>query len=326
MARRTLVLVVGTIVLIVFALTSLALGAVSIPLSQVIDALLGKPVPTEVHEIVLTLRLPRTVAAMLVGAGLAVAGVLLQGALANPLASPDVIGVTGGAGFGATLIILMFADHQALVPAGALVGGLIAAGLVLTIGSAGPRGGSVERLVLAGIAIAALFGAGITSLMVAFPDRVPAAVGFIAGGLVSDGWQSVKTAWPYIGVGMVGALMLAGPLDRLALGDDVAHSLGSRPRTIRLLAGSCAALLAAGAASIAGLLGFLGLIVPHLVRLASGTSNHRFLVPACAICGAAVLVLGDTLARIIVAPIELPVGPLMVLLGVPLFLYLLRKA
>ncbi|MBJ7471150.1 MAG: iron ABC transporter permease [Solirubrobacteraceae bacterium] len=304
---------------------SVALGAVGIPLGDVIDALLGRPVAASTHEIITQLRLPRTVAAVLVGGGLAVAGVLLQGALANPLASPDVIGVTGGAGFGATLILLAAPAQQALVPLGALVFGLVAAAMVLLLGGTGARGGSVERIVLAGIAIAALFGAGTTSLMVAFPDRVPAAIGFIAGGLVSDGWLSAQTAGPYLAVGLLLAVALARPLDRLALGDDVAASLGTRPRTVRIVAGVAAALLAAGAASIAGLLGFLGLIVPHLVRLASGTGSHVFLVPASAVVGAAVMLVGDTLARVVVAPVELPVGPLMVILGVPWFLYLLRR-
>ncbi len=315
----------GLAVLVASALASLAFGAVALPVSEVARAITGAEVSAQVREIAVSLRLPRTVSALAVGAALAVAGVLLQGALANPLASPDVIGVTGGAGFGATLVLLAFPERAALVPLGALLFGLAAAALVLTLGSAGPRGGSIERVVLAGIAIAALFGAATTSLMVAYPDRVPSAIGFLAGGLVSDGWSSLRTAAPYLGAGFLGAVLLARPLDRLALGDDLAASLGTSPRRTRLLAGVAAACLAAAAASIAGLLGFLGLIVPHLVRLAAGTATHRFLIPACAVVGAAVLLIGDTLARTVVAPIELPVGPLMVVLGVPWFLVLLRR-
>lgn len=325
LARRSAVLIGGLLALVGAAVASLTLGAESLPLREVIDALLGRPVPSVTQEIVVQLRLPRTAAAVIVGGALAVAGVLLQGSLANPLASPDVIGVTGGAGFGATLILLAFPGHQALVPAGALLFGLAAASMVLLVGGTGARGGSIERIVLAGIAIAALFGAATTSLMVAFPDRVPAAIGFIAGGLVSDGWASAQTAGPYVVAGLLAAIALARPLDRLAMGDDVAASLGAKPRHVRIVSGFAAALLAAGAAAIAGLLGFLGLIVPHLVRLAAGTGAHTFLVPAAAIVGAAVMLLGDTLARTVAAPIELPVGPLMVLLGVPWFLYLLRK-
>jgi iron complex transport system permease protein len=305
---------------------SLALGAVDIPLSVVIDALTGKADPGPLRQIVLDLRLPRTVEALAVGAGLGVAGALLQGALANPLASPDVIGVTGGAGFGAVLILIVFPGSIALLPVGALFFGLLAAGLVFAIAWAGPNAGGTGRLILAGIAIGALFGAGTTSVLVAYPDRVQSALFFIAGGLTSDGWSDLKVVWPYFAVGFVLAVGLARPLDRLALGDDVAASLGARPRLIRLLTGVAAALLAAAAASLAGLLGFLGLVVPHAVRLASGTSSHTYVLPVSALGGAALLLAGDTLARTVKAPIELPVGPFMVVIGVPLFLFLLRRA
>jgi iron complex transport system permease protein len=324
---RRLAVVVGLAVAVVAGIAaSLALGAVEIPLATVIDALTGKAEPGPLRQIVLDLRLPRTIEAVAVGAALGVAGGLLQGALGNPLASPDVIGVTGGAGFGAVLILIVFPGSVALLPVGALFFGLLAAGLVFAIAWAGPNAGGVGRLILAGIAIAALFGAGMTSIMVAYPDRVQSALFFIAGGLTSDGWADLKVVWPYFAVGFVLAIGLARPLDRLALGDDVAASLGARPRLIRLISGVGAALLAAAAASLAGLLGFLGLVVPHAVRLASGTSSHTYVLPVSALGGAALLLAGDTLARTVRAPIELPVGPFMVLIGVPLFLFLLRRA
>ena len=162
--------------------------------------------------------------------------------------------------------------------------------------------------------------------MVAFSDRVQSAVFWLAGGLSAQGWSDMEVSWPYFAAGFLLAAGLARPLDRLALGDDVAESLGVRPRTIRLLAGVSAALLASAAAALAGLLGFLGLVIPHVVRLAGGTAGHRFVVPASALAAAALLLIGDTLARTVLAPIELPVGPLMVVLGVPLFLKLLRSA
>jgi iron complex transport system permease protein len=324
--RRTAVVVVLAIAVAAGLAASLALGAVDIPLATVIDALTGKADPGPLRQIVLDLRLPRTVEAVCVGAALGVAGGLLQGALANPLASPDVIGVTGGAGFGAVLILIVFPGSIALLPVGALFFGLLAAGLVFSIAWAGPNAGGPGRLILAGIAIAALFGAGMTSIMVAYPDRVQSALFFIAGGLTSDGWSDLKVVWPYFAAGFVVAVCLARPLDRLALGDDVAASLGARPRAVRLVSAIGAALLAAAAASLAGLLGFLGLVVPHAVRLASGTSSHTYVLPVSALGGAALLLAGDTLARTVRAPIELPVGPFMVVIGVPLFLFLLRRA
>jgi iron complex transport system permease protein len=326
LVRKSAVVLVAAAALAAGVAGSLALGAVEVPLRTVIDALLAQGADTPLERIVLQLRLPRTVEAAVVGAALGVAGALLQGALANPLASPDVIGVTGGAGFGALLIILVFPGSIALLPVGALVFGLVAATLVFAIAWAGPSGGSIGRLILAGIAMGSLFAGATSGLMAAYPNRVPSAIFFLAGGLTTSGWETLRAIAPYFAVGFVVALCLIRPLDRLSLGDDVAASLGTRPRLIRLLAGIAAALLAAASAAIAGLLGFLGLVIPHVVRLAGGTSSHGFVVPVSALAGSALLVLGDTLARVARAPIEMPVGPLMVALGVPLFLWLLRRA
>lgn len=324
--RQGSVLVAGSAALVAAVLASLALGAVDVPVGTVWDVLRGHGEEGPFKEIVLQLRLPRTISAIVVGAALGVAGALLQGALGNPLASPDVIGVTGGAGFGAMLVLLAFPGSIALLPVGALLFGLLAAALVFSIAWLGPHGGGTGRLILAGIAVSALFGAGTTSLMTAFADRVQGAIFFLAGGLTTDGWGDLEVAWPYFLVGFVLAVVLVRPLDRLALGDDVAASLGARPRLVRLGAAAAAALLASSAAALAGLLGFLGLVIPHLVRLAGGTSAHTYVVPASAVCGAALLLVGDTLARLVLRPVELPVGPLMVVIGVPLFLVLLRRA
>lgn len=324
--RVTAVLVAAFVALTAAALASLALGAVHVPVRDIVDALTGQADPGPLRTIIVDLRLPRTLDAIIVGAALGVAGALLQGALGNPLASPDIIGVTGGAGFGAVLILLAFPGSIALLPVGALVFGALAATLVFVIAWSGPNRGGVGRLILAGIAVSSLFAAATTSLMVAFSDRVQSAILWIAGGLSSSGWESMRYAWPYFAVGFLLAALLMRPLDRLALGDDVAESLGTRPRVIRLTAAVAAALLASAAASLAGLLGFLGLIIPHLARLAGGTPRHGYVIPASALIGGALLAAGDTLARVVAAPIELPVGPFMVLLGVPLFLWLLRKA
>lgn len=326
MARRTAVLAALLAALAAATLASLAFGAVKLPLSEVLDIVLGKGGSATDQQIVETLRLPRTVEALLVGAALGIAGAVLQGALGNPLASPDVIGVTGGAGFGAILIIILLPGSIALLPLVALGFGLLAATLVFAFAWSGRNRGGVGKVVLAGIAVLSLFTAGTTGLLAAFPERAPSAIFFIAGGLTSSGWRDLETVWPYFLAGFLVAAVLVRPLDRLALGDDVAASLGSRPQLIRLGAGIAAALLAAASAAIAGLLGFLGLVVPHVVRMAGGTSSHTFVVPASAIGGAALLAGADTLARTLRAPIEMPVGPFMVILGVPLFLWLLRKA
>lgn len=323
--RRPLVYAGLIAALVAAGVASLALGAVKVPVEAVIDTLLGEEVTGPQQQIVETLRLPRTVEALTVGAALGVAGAILQGALANPLASPDVIGVTGGAGFGAILIIILFPGSIALLPIGALAFGLLAAALVFAIAWSGANRGSTGKVILAGIAVLSLFTAGTTGLLAAYPEKAPSAIFFIAGGLTSSGWEEMSAIWPYFAVGFVAAVFLIRPLDRLALGDDVAGSLGSRPHLIRLGAAIAAALLAAASAAIAGLVGFLGLVVPHVVRMAGGTSSHTFVVPASALGGAALLAAADTLARTLRAPIEMPVGPFMAILGVPLFLWLLRK-
>jgi iron complex transport system permease protein len=325
-ARRILVLGGATAALLAAVAASLALGAVHVPLADVVRLLGGGGPAGAAREIVVGLRLPRTIDAVLVGAGLGVAGALLQGALGNPLASPDVIGVTGGAGFGAVLILLVFPGSIALLPVGALVFGVGAATIVFAVAWSGSERGSIGKLILAGIGIGSFFFAATTATMVIYSDRVQSAIFWIAGGLVSEGWSSTRVVWPYLAAGFLAAVALMRPLDRLALGDDVAASLGARPRLVRLAALATAALLASASASIAGLLGFLGLVTPHLVRMAGGTPSHRFVVPASALAGAAILTAGDTLARVVAAPVELPVGPFMVAIGVPLFLALLRRA
>ncbi|MFT3864937.1 MAG: iron ABC transporter permease [Solirubrobacterales bacterium] len=326
MTRRVVVLAALAVLLVAAAIAELALGAVKVPPGEVIDILLGKGHAGPNHQIVEALRLPRTIEALIVGAALGVAGAILQGALANPLASPDVIGVTGGAGFGAILILVLFPAKIALLPIGALLFGLLAATLVFVFAWTGRNRGAVAKVVLAGIAMLSLFTAGTTGLLAAFPEKAPSAIFFLAGGLSSSGWENLRTTWPYFAAGGLIVLFLIRPLDRLALGDDIAASLGSRPQVIRLGAAVAAALLAAASAAIAGLLGFLGLIVPHVVRMAGRTSSQTFVVPASALGGAALLAAGDCLARNVRAPIELPVGPFMVILGVPVFLWLLRKA
>lgn len=326
MARRASVYAVLLAALAAATVASLALGAVKVPIGEVFDVLLGNGHGGSQQQIIEQLRLPRTVEALVVGAALGIAGAVLQGALANPLASPDVIGVTGGSGFGAILIIILFPGSIALLPVGALAFGLLAATLVFGFAWSGRNRGSAGKVILAGIAVLSLFTAATTSLLAAYPERAPSAIFFIAGGLTTSGWENLREIWPYFAAGFLVAALLIRPLDRLALGDDVAASLGSRPQLIRLAAGVAAALLAAASAAIAGLLGFLGLVVPHVVRMAGGTSTNTFVVPASAIGGAALLAAADTIARTLRAPIEMPVGPFMVVLGVPLFLWLLRRA
>ena len=181
--RRSSVVATATVALLAACAASMAFGAVHVPPANIWDALTGQAEDGPLKQIIVELRLPRAVSAIVVGAALGVAGALLQGALANPLASPDVIGVTGGAGFGAMLTLLVWPSAIALLPVGALVFGITAAAIVFAIGWSGAHAGSIGRVILAGIAITALFGAATTSLMVAYSDRVQSAIFWLAGGL-----------------------------------------------------------------------------------------------------------------------------------------------
>lgn len=315
--------------LLVAATISISAGSTKIPLADVFNSLpvVGSGEVSAAHQkIISSLRLPRAVTAIAVGASLAVAGALLQASLTNPLASPEVTGVTAGSGFGAMIILLAVPDKVALVPMFALVFGLLASLITFSIAASSKRRSGITELILAGMAVGAIFAAATTLLMTAYADRVSTAIFFIAGHLGFDGWTVLKVAWPYLALGLVGAIFLIKPLNNLALGDEVAQSLGLRPARIRLAAAAIASLLAAASASLAGLLGFVGLIVPHLIRLAGGSSNNSYVIPVSAVAGAAVLLLADTIGRTVAAPMELPAGPFMVLLGVPFFLYLMRKA
>jgi iron complex transport system permease protein len=329
-ARRIAVVAVLSIALLAAVAASLALGSVKVPLNSVLGSLCGwltghNPPPID-REIILQLRLPRTLTALVVGAALGVAGALLQGSLGNPLASPDVIGVTGGAAFGAMVVILLSPASVALLPLSALAFGLLAAALVAMLSWTGRNAGGVGRLILSGIAVGSIFTAGTSMLMAVYPSRAPSAVMWLAGSLQTEGWGTIRNVAPYLGGGFLLAIGLMRPLNRLALGDEVAASLGTSPRVVRLAAIGAAAILASGSAALAGLLGFLGIVVPHTVRLLGGTSNNTFVVPVSALAGATLLTIGDVVARTVKAPLELPVGPMMVAIGVPLFLWLLRKA
>jgi iron complex transport system permease protein len=301
-------------------LLALRFGSLRLRAEDIITILLGGGTPVQ-RQIVLNVRLPRNIAAALVGVCLSVAGVILQGVMRNPLAAPNIIGVTGGGGLAAMIILIALPRYfQLLVPA-AFIGALAATALIYAL--AWKRGVLPGRMILAGVAVSSLLGAFINALMVFFPDRVSGVVDFMVGGLSGRSWKHVAILWPYCAAGTLGALAFSKHLNILALGDEVATSLGIDVERTRATLIALSSLLAGAAVSVAGLLGFVGLIAPHMMRLVIG-SDHRFLVPASALFSAGLLVGCDTLGRMILDPVELPVGIIMAILGAPFFLFLLR--
>lgn len=323
--QRWPVRTVMALALLLFGLTlvvglSLTQGSVAMTGPELWAALLRQGDAT--HQVILwDLRLPRLMAALLVGAALGVSGALLQGMLRNGLASPFLLGISSGAGLVVVLVVTL-GLWQMWVPLGAWLGAILTTALVYLL--AYQRGRlSVERLILGGVAFSSFFGA-IQSLMLlmARDGQIQAALNWLIGSFNGRGWAEVRLVGPAMVVALVMACLLARQVNVLNLGDDLAVGLGTSLVRSRLLIGAAATFLAAGAASIAGLVGFVGLIVPHGIRLLVGT-DYRLVLPFSALGGALVLSAADLAARS--GPVELPVGVVTAFLGAPVFIWLLYR-
>jgi len=276
----------------------------------------------ENSHIIWNIRLPRIITAILVGASLSLSGAILQAVMRNPLASPGIIGVNAGAGLGATIIIIAMPIYFYYIIPAAFLGSLITSLAIYLL--AWQRGARPTHLILAGIAVASFVSSLTSSIMIAFPERIHGTVDFMIGSLNAKTWSHVKICLPYTLTGIILTLLLAKRINILSLGDDVAYSLGINVERTRILLITISSLLAASAVSVAGLLGFVGLVCPHMMRLLIG-SDHRFLLPASIIFSAALLTFCDTIGRIIVSPVEIPAGIIMSIIGAPFFLYLLKR-
>jgi len=304
------------------ALLSLCLGAAPLSPAEVFSALLGRSGGTAA-QIVLYARLPRTFGCLLAGAALAVAGAIIQGVLGNPLAAPNVIGVNAGAGLLTAVCSALWPAWTAAVPFAAFLGAL--GGVMLVLFIAERTAASRITLVLAGVAVSGMFSAGIDAVLTFFPDALNGYTDFRVGGVANLSMARVSPAFWAAAAAFVLALSLAGEMDVLLLGEETARSLGLPARRLRLILLALAAALAGAAVSFAGLLGFVGLIAPHIVRRLVGEDSSAQLLLASALGGAALLTLCDILARTLFAPYELPVGVVLSLLGGPFFIWLLAR-
>lgn len=305
-------------------IVSLGLGVERIAAADVWAVLTDRAEFSTTSRIVWGVRMPRALLAGLVGLNLAVSGVLLQGIMRNPLAAPDIIGVTAGAGLAATATLVLVEGLPTLLPLAAFVGAMAAALVVYTISWQPGRGTSPVRMVLAGVAVNVMLGAFTSFLMVTFGDRVQPVILWMSGNVANASWDKVRMILPYTLVGGTVAALLARPLNALQLGEAVATGLGVRVERSRLIAMAAASLLAASAVSVAGLVGFVGLVVPHLMRMLTGQQHGR-LLPIAAGAGAALMVWADLGARTMLAPHPLPVGILTALIGGPYFIFLLYR-
>lgn len=307
---------------VLIAVAGVAFGSSSVNAADVAAYLTGGDVSPVARNIIETIRLPRVVAALVAGAALAEAGALIQAALDNPLASPNVIGVNAGSGFAVLLAASLFPHATQLSPVAAFAGALAVTLAVFAVAAAGRA--SKLTVVLAGMAFTAIFTAGMNTILIVNPDAYIGASGFLAGGL--SGVKASELALPtaLAAAGIAVGLAQARGLNILSLGDAQAASLGVSVSRTRLAALATAAALAGAAVSFAGLLGFVGLVVPHVVRFAVGSDNRRVLA-LCPIVGAALVCLADLVARTAFAPYEIPVGIALSLLGGPFFVYLILR-
>lgn len=312
------------IALVLSILLSLGIGSVSMSVEKVVDILLGGGSRLD-RRIVLEVRLPRILLGTLVGAALAVAGTAMQGVFRNPMASPYVLGISSGASFGAALAIVLgisWLPGAFSVPAMAFVFCFITLFIVYAISRS--KGGyvPVETLLLAGIAVGAFFNA-LVSLMQYFAGEDLAGIVFwMMGGLSRSKMEYVAISLPMIVLGTAVIWMLSRDLNTLMVGEEHALHLGINVNRIRIIILMASALVTAAAVSLSGVIGFVGLVIPHVARLLVGP-DHRILIPATVLGGAIFMVWMDTLARTIIAPAELPVGIITALLGAPFFIYLI---
>lgn len=319
--RRIVVIVVLLGLFIAAIYTGLSLGAVKVNLPQILQVLNGSG--EEVYEtIIYNLRLPRIIIGLLVGACLAASGALLQGVMKNPLADPGIIGVSAGGGFAAILTMVIFPSYSYLLPFIAFIGAFTATICIYLF--AWDKGASPVKIVLAGVAMNALLGAMTNGVMVLYSDRIQSVIGWLSGGLNGRGWYHVEIILPYAIVMLLLSFFTIKPVNILILGDETAKLLGQNVEWIRLVIILLASFLAGIAVSVAGLIGFVGLVVPHMIRLLIG-EDYRYLLPYSILGGAVLVVLADTVARTAFDPIELPVGILLAALGAPFFIILLRK-
>ena len=315
------------VVLVLSVLAGVRFGSVSIPTADLWAVLTGGGDSVD-RDIVLRLRLPRVLLGVLVGGGLAIAGATFQALLRNPLAEPYILGISGGASVGAVLVLALgwMAAGSWTLPLAAFAGALLAVVLVFRVATATGRAMDVRVLLLAGVVVAAFFSACIAFILSISPARtVQSAVLWIMGSLAAASWHSVMLTAVYTLPAALLLLGLARPLNLMSIGEETAHYLGADVEGVKRLSLTVAALVTASGVAVAGVIGFVGLVVPHAVRLLVGP-DHRVLLPLSFVAGGAFLTLADLVARLVLAPAEIPIGVITAFVGVPFFLVLLRRS
>ena len=311
-----------SLLVLVVALISIGIGAIFISPVEVLLSLIGKG-SGDFDFIIYNYRLPRIILAFLIGTGLASSGTIIQGVVRNPLASPDVIGISKGASLAAAIVIILFPKSPVYaLPLAAFLGAAIVAAILFILAS--KKGLKPSTLALTGIALGAVCNSGIQYLMVKFPVDVNAALVWLTGSLWGRNWKHVQILFPILLILLILAVIFSRKIDVLNLGDEVAKGLGEKVTTSRLLLLSIAVALAGASVAVGGSIGFIGLISPHMARKVIG-SKHKLLIPISSLFGILILLIADSIGRFVFAPVEIPVGIVTAIIGAPYFLYLLQR-
>lgn len=322
-AKYTIMFIALTFIVAALSLLSLSVGGVGVPLEEVLASLVGRNAEAS-NLIIIQFRLPRITAAILIGAALAAAGALLQGVIRNPLASPDLLGVTGGASV-AVVAFMTFVTGYSIhwVPFIAIGGALVTATLNYVL--AWKKGVSPFRLVLIGIGISTAMGALTTFLLISGPTYLAAQVlNWMTGSIYGTNWAYIEVLWPWVAIFIPLSLLMAKELNVQSLGEDVARGLGNRLQLSRMILLFYSVALAGAAVGAAGTISFIGLMAPHIASRLVGNC-YKLIIPVSAFIGAIILLLADLAGRMLFQPLDIPAGVFTAGIGAPFFMYLLFK-
>ncbi len=303
------------------SIAAIAVGSAGYSFSEVVTSLFSKEKSTA-QTVVWNLRLPRVILALLIGASLSAAGALLQAVMRNPLADPGTIGVSAGAGTAAITVLLIFPNLTLSLPLFAFVGAALACVLIYLL--AWQDGVSPVRIILSGVAINSVLGGYNALLQLMNSDNLTGVLSFLNGSLSGMSWIQVRIMALYAAIGLILALLCIKNANALQLGDEMARNLGVRVNASRICLSAVSAFLAAATVSVAGMIGFVGLVVPHISRMIVG-SDYKVMLPTSILLGSIVLLFADTVGRTVIPGMEIPVGVIMSVCGGPFFLYMLRK-
>lgn len=313
---------VGLLLLVLLA--SILLGAADITPQTVYRAIFEYDATELDQMIIRTVRLPRVVAGAIIGMGLAVAGAIMQGLTGNPLASPDILGISAGASF-AVVMGIFFLGAPSLMTYGflAMAGAAAAAVIVYALGSAGRGGASPVKLTLAGVIFAMFISAFTTGILVLDRNTFDQIRFWTVGSLAGRDWEMIVTLGPIVLVGLIGGILLSRQITTISMGQDIAKGLGQNTVVIKAISAVVVILLAGGSVALAGPVGFVGLIIPHVARAFCGV-DYRWIIPYSAIAGAILVIVADSAGRYLLRPLEVPVGVMLAFVGAPFFIYLAR--